>query len=39
MKYFIITTALLVSLNALACGGGDKDKEDEEKDNRITSIR
>jgi hypothetical protein len=38
MKVLMITASLLLALNAMACGGSGKDKE-EDKDERITVIR
>ena len=38
MKILMITASLLLALNALACGGSGKDKE-EDKEERITVLR
>ncbi len=38
MKFLVVTAALMMSLSALACDGG-QGKTEEEKDQRTTVIR
>jgi len=37
MKVLLITASLLIAMNAMACGG--KDKDEEKKDQRTSVIR
>ena len=39
MKFLVVTAALMMSLSALACDGGQGKTEEEEKDQRTTVIR
>ncbi len=39
MKFLVITALLMMSLNALACGGTKGKEEEEDKDERISVLR